>query len=99
MSHYKLTDYRIRGFKQNDIALADVTTCSVWLSFAAELPASLGSSIEIALELPRNDDTTLSMLRKAVRGALPELLRAAADLAERHIPVDGSDLQSRDGLE
>lgn len=98
MARYRLTDYRLRSIKQHDIVFPDSTTCTVWLAFAAETQASQGSAIEISLELPRNNDTTLATLRRSVRDALPELLRAAADLAERHLPEDGSELQNRDGL-
>ncbi len=98
MVEYKLTDYRIRAIKVSDIVYPDSTTCVVWLGFAGATPGSVGPSIELSLDFPRNDADNLAALRKLARDSLPKFLREAARLAEKHLSEDGSEFQSRDGV-
>lgn len=58
----------------------------------------LGPSISATLRFPHSADATLTSFRAKARMPLPELLPEAARIADEHLHIDGSELQSETGL-
>ena len=96
----RIYEYKVQGIQLFDGSELYPATAIVDIHYALTPlnQAASGTVGTLTLRLPRNDHEPISSLLERARLEAPKALRAASDLIETHIPEDGKNVRSKDGL-